>query len=127
MEHDTCLAYDISLQFGESINVMDWFSTFASRVQSSAGALPPALTSPGLDEEVGEKKGGASTKRVSKSNKRKAPPPSSRSAADKEQILDVAARFTQATSEMQLMGYIKPARRARQEAAQRLIFPNAIE
>jgi hypothetical protein len=78
MEHDTCLAYDISLQFGESINVMDWFSTFASRVQSSAGALPPALTNPGLDEkEAGEKKGGAAARRVSKSNKRKAPPPSS--------------------------------------------------
>jgi len=137
MEHDTCTAYQLSQLHGEFVNVAEWFTAFSHAVlprsaarsagdkgSTAAGKQGKRKRKPaGLAPDDSGSQGGGSPASNPGSPAAQQGHTSLLPRHDKELMLQLAARFTQATSELQHLGYIKPARRQRQEVAERLVFP----
>uniref|UniRef100_A0A061R7C0 Origin recognition complex subunit 3 n=1 Tax=Tetraselmis sp. GSL018 TaxID=582737 RepID=A0A061R7C0_9CHLO len=111
--HDTCTAYQLSLQHGEFVNIAEWFSEFSSAVKE------------GIPVQRAQRKK-RRTKKHTPDKEMNFESDGLAIQADRE-LLELPARFTQALAELQLMGYTRSTRRNRLDAVQRLIFPYVSE
>jgi Origin recognition complex winged helix C-terminal len=121
---DACLAYQLFDQDPSCANVAEWFSAFKA-VHDAKDDKDEGGDGGGDDgEEKGQKGTGKGKKNPSgsKGKKRKVAVDPTVAAAKAENDRILAARFSQATAELQFIGLIKPLKkRSRGDAVQRAV------
>jgi hypothetical protein len=117
---DACLAYQLFDQDTSCGNVADWFMAFkAVHDAQDEDNLEDGDAGDGSGKGK-EKKGAAAAKKGNKKRKVDVDPAVAAARAEKDR--ELAARFSQATAELQFVGLIKPVKkRSRGDAVQRAV------
>ncbi|KAK9806953.1 hypothetical protein WJX72_008557 [[Myrmecia] bisecta] len=135
---DICIAYWQFQEYGELVNVADWFASFctvygqrAAGDERDAGRKTPAKSRRGprgskkvmQDADEPEKESPGTSKGRKRGKHGAAAAASATGAApDPELMEQLAARFSQASAEMQVLGLLRPARKRRGDFAQKVVF-----
>jgi Origin recognition complex winged helix C-terminal len=119
---DACLAYQLFDQDPACVNVADWFQAFCEVHAGNAGGTVTSVADASPDKEAGGKgKGPLAAHAKGKKGKAAAAQKGVTAvpSLDASKRKELAARFAQATAELQFVGLIKPAKRRRGDYVQR--------
>eukprot|EP00891_Asterochloris_glomerata_P007571 jgi/Astpho2/7571/Aster-02477 len=126
---DACIAYQLFLEDGETINVAEWFHNFCL-VCNNAGVLPEAAERVAATGPC--KRHIRPSRKVLQRDEPKDDDPAGtlgvagaavkRGQGACSDVQEAAVRFSQATRELQLLGLLRPARKRHGEHAQKMVW-----